>query len=132
MVAGLALSALLIIGCGSGGGGETTDPNAQSKPTWTETATPNPKANPEVGPSKQAALRVSLAVYAKSFGPTEHSYKNQCRGPNDNLSWDCNIIGKRCAANVIVTFNSPEDSVGHPYRITDDCYPSMDGFYPFY
>jgi hypothetical protein len=129
IVAALAVSALLLFGCGSGGGGNT-DPNAQSKPTWT--ATVPHKNSPDAGPSKQAALRVALAVYAESFGPDEHSYRNQCFGSKSEASWNCIIVGKRCLSNVIITFNSPDDSTGHPYRITNDCSPPTRGFYPFY
>jgi hypothetical protein len=127
----LAVPVFFATGCGSGGGGATTDPNAQSKPTWT--ATVPQKSSPDAGPSKQAALRVALAVYAQSFGPDEHSYKNQCfGGSKPEAGWTCYIDGKRCDSNVIVTFNGPHDSTGHPFRITNNCYPPSRGFYPYF
>jgi hypothetical protein len=131
IVSAFAVSALLAAGCGSGGGAKT-DPNAQSKPTWTATVTAEDRAKVPAGPSKQAALRVSLEVYAESFGPDEHSYKNQCFGSKSEASWNCIIVGKRCLSNVIITFNSPDDSVGHPFRITNDCHPPGHGFYPYF
>jgi hypothetical protein len=131
VVAALTVSALLVVGCGSGGGAKT-DPNAQSKPTWTATVTASPRAKVPAGPSKQAALRVSLQVYAESFGPDEHSYKNQCFGPKRSLFAECWIIGKRCDLWIMVAFNGRHDSTGHPFRITNNCYRPTRGYYPFY
>jgi hypothetical protein len=125
----VAASVFLVAGCG--GGGSKTDPNAQSKPTWTATVTN--KASTNVGPSKQAALRVALRVYAEANGPDEHSYKNQCSGGSKpEAGWICFIHGKRCDAWVDVIFNGPHDSVGHPFRLGNNCYPHTRGFYPFY